>query len=265
MAMIALACLLASCGKRAFPNEGLTLGGVHYSYATLRDGLSAYGMYCRSCHGAVGDGRGTAGIGLRPAPSDLRRGFMEFASVRSGQLPTDDDIRRVIRHGLRGTAMLPSDLADEDLETIIAYVKSLSPRFRREPAGRPISIPPDPWRGRAQQAIARGERVYHSVARCWACHPAYESPAQLANELAVEIPGLRASLDESVVQIAADGSRLLPPDFAQAALKAGDAPSDVYRTIAAGLGGTAMPAWDGVLASSDLWALTYYVRGLRAH
>ena len=34
---------------------------------------------------------------------------------------------------------------------------------------------------------------------------------------------------------------------------------DLYRAIAAGLGGTAMPTWKGALPEDDLWALVHYV------
>lgn len=38
--------------------------------------------------------------------------------------------------------------------------------------------------------------------------------------------------------------------------------SDLYRVIAAGVGGAAMPEWKGALPEESLWALAYYVQSL---
>ena len=41
--------------------------------------------------------------------------------------------------------------------------------------------------------------------------------------------------------------KILPPDFTFNELRGGDALADIYRAIAAGIGGTAMPTWKNVL------------------
>jgi mono/diheme cytochrome c family protein len=53
-----------------------------------------------------------------------------------------------------------------------------------------------------------------------------------------------------------------PPDFTFHPLRSGSELPDLYRTIAAGIGGTAMPTWKGALDEQQLWALAYYVRSL---
>jgi mono/diheme cytochrome c family protein len=60
------------------------------------------------------------------------------------------------------------------------------------------------------------------------------------------------------------GVKILPPDFLFNPLRGGDDKQDVYRAIAAGIGGTAMPTWKNVLPEPDLWAMTHYVRSLLA-
>ena len=60
------------------------------------------------------------------------------------------------------------------------------------------------------------------------------------------------------------GVKILPPDFTFNELRGGDALADIYRAIAAGIGGTAMPTWKNVLPESDLWAMAHYVRSLVA-
>ncbi len=41
-----------------------------------------------------------------------------------------------------------------------------------------------------------------------------------------------------------------------------DQREDLYRVIAAGVGGAAMPTWKGALSEENLWALAYYVQSL---
>jgi cytochrome c553 len=67
---------------------------------------------------------------------------------------------------------------------------------------------------------------------------------------------------------------ILPPDFTRTPLRSGTELEDLYRTIAAGVGGTAMPSWKATAAytdpntgekweaDKDIWALSYYVRSL---
>ena len=38
--------------------------------------------------------------------------------------------------------------------------------------------------------------------------------------------------------------------------------TDLYRTIASGIGGANMPTWKGALKEDELWGLAYYVRSL---
>ncbi len=69
---------------------------------------------------------------------------------------------------------------------------------------------------------------------------------------------------------------LLPPDFVRTPLRSGDELEDLYRTIAAGVGGTAMPSWKATAAytdpttgehwdaDKDIWALAHYVKSLVA-
>ena len=74
----------------------------------------------------------------------------------------------------------------------------------------------------------------------------------------------RADLYDAVAKDSDYGVKILPPDFTFTPLRAGDALADIYRSIAAGIGGTAMPTWKNVLPESDLWAMAHYVRSLVA-
>jgi mono/diheme cytochrome c family protein len=266
----ALAALLVTACEgnlpRPFPAP-LTLGGVVVPAERLDAGERAYLRYCRNCHGMDGDGRGPMGVHLSPPPRDLRLGIIKFASVPAGELPTDEDLARVVRSGLRGTAMLAwYGVSDRELVDIIQYVKSYSPRWREERAGEPVAPSPDPWTGREQLAAARGRKVYHGLARCSACHPAYEGREEVlrdAAELGAPPPEPRPDPGTGLVQRSIDfGLDLRAPDFARDELRSvrtGKRLEDLYRVVAAGVGGTSMPAWKGALPEEDLWALAHYL------
>jgi mono/diheme cytochrome c family protein len=67
---------------------------------------------------------------------------------------------------------------------------------------------------------------------------------------------------------------ILPPDFTRQPLRSGDALEDLWRTIASGVGGTAMPSWKATApytdpttgehwdGDKDIWALSHYVKSL---
>jgi cytochrome c oxidase cbb3-type subunit 2 len=85
---------------------------------------------CAVCHGATGDGQGMAAHHFKSPPRDLTRGRFKFRSTASGQIPTDADLVRTIVRGVPSTGMVPQDhLSDDEVRAVVAFVKSLSPRF----------------------------------------------------------------------------------------------------------------------------------------
>jgi mono/diheme cytochrome c family protein len=249
--------------------EPVTLGGRAIAPAALEHGRELYTHYCRPCHGDAGDGKGISAAGLQTPPRDLRLGVYKFAAVAAGQLPRDADFVRTIQHGLGGTAMLAWDVPAAELDDLIQYMKSFAPRWRTESPGEAIVAAPDPWIAQEPEAIARGERVYHGLAQCAvACHPAYATKAEIysfTKELTrMEVREFRPDLYLAVAKDSDYGVKILPPDFTFNQLRGGDSPDDIYRAIAAGIGGTAMPTWKNVLPEADLWALAHYVRSLVA-
>lgn len=247
----------------------VTLGGRAIAPDALEHGREVYTHYCRPCHGDAGDGKGTSAAGLQTPPRDLRLGVYKFAAVPAGQLPRDADFVRTIRHGLHGTAMLAWDVPEAELDDLIQYIKYFAPRWRTESAGEAIVATPDPWGGREAEAEERGKRVYHGLAQCAvACHPAYVTKAEIyafSKELTgMEVRQFRPDLYFAVAKDSDYGLKILPPDFTFNELRGGDTPEDIYRAIAAGIGGTAMPTWKNVLPDTDLWAMAHYVRSLVA-
>jgi mono/diheme cytochrome c family protein len=268
--LVALALAGAACRHADEPprfHEPLKLGGQVVSVEALEHGRAVYTGYCRPCHGAQGDGKGPAAPGLQPPPRDLRLGVYKFGAVPAGQLPTDADFVRIIRGGLHGTAMQAWDVPVAELGDLIQYVKSFSPRWQKETAGEPVEATPDPWSGREAEGVERGKRVYHGLAQCAvACHPAYVTKAEIyafTKELtSMNVTDFRVDNYDPVAKDSDYGVKILPPDFTFSPLRAGDAVGDIYRTVASGIGGTAMPTWKGVLPDADLWAMAHYVRSL---
>jgi mono/diheme cytochrome c family protein len=249
--------------------SAVTLGGLSIAPVALEHGRDTYTHFCRPCHGDAGDGQGPAAGGLRPPPRDLRLGVYKFAAVPAGQLPHDADFVRTLRHGLHGTAMLSWDVPDAELGDLIQYMKVFSPRWRSEAPGEAIVASADPWQGREADGVDRGRRVYHGLAQCAvACHPAYVTKQEIydfTKELTkMEVREMRADLYFPVAKDSDYGTKILPPDFTFNELRGGDALADIYRAIAAGIGGTAMPTWKNVLPDPDLWAMAHYVRSLVA-
>ena len=271
LALLALALALAACrrptGSPPTFTAPLTLGGRSVPAAVLERGREIYTHFCRPCHGDAGDGKGVSAAGLRPPPRDLRLGVYKFAAVATGQLPNDADFARTLQSGLHGTAMLAWDVPPAQLDDLIQYVKVFAPRWRTETPGEPIVASPDPWTGRSSEAVARGLRVYHGMAQCAvACHPAYATRAEIfaaTKELTrIELREMRPDLYSAVAKDSDYGHKILPPDFTFDQMRSGETVGDIYRAIASGIGGTAMPTWKNVLPEPDLWAMAHYVRSL---
>jgi mono/diheme cytochrome c family protein len=273
-AATALALATAAC-QRNPPSAGVpldtsvTLGGKLVSAQQLRRGAAAYTNYCRACHGEGGHGDGLSARGLNPPPRDLRLGVYKFAAVAAGQLPNDEDFRRIITGGLHGTAMLAWDIPAAQLDDLIQFIKALSPRWQTELPGEPIVLSKDPWTDREAAAVDRGKRVYHGMAQCAvACHPAYATRKEIfeftAELTKMRVEEFRPDLYQPVPKPSDYGVAILPPDFTFQPLRSGEAVPEIARAIASGIGGTAMPTWKGVLPDSDLWAMAYYVQSLVA-
>jgi mono/diheme cytochrome c family protein len=70
---------------------------------------------------------------LSPCPRDFRRGIFKYTSTSDGAKPTSNDLGHTLRRGIPGTAM-PSfvQLADQDIDALVEYVKYLSIRGETE-------------------------------------------------------------------------------------------------------------------------------------
>ena len=192
-ALLTTSVALSACGGEKKFKGALLLGGQKATTEKLDQGYEVYVHYCRACHGDNGDGHGNSSTSLRPPPRDFRQGSFKFGSITGG-LPSDDDFKRIIRYGLKGTAMLPWDLNDDDLNAVIAYIKTFSPRWQppafkqgdsvfagTPPADGKAGLPPpkDTWTDESK-AVERGKYLYHVKASCGSCHPSYVTRSELS-------------------------------------------------------------------------------------
>ena len=224
----------------------------------LRHGEWVYRGLCIGCHGIDGDGNGAvwelADVyapehKLPRKPRDFTQAVFKLRSTPSGSFPTDVDLFRSISRGLVADYDMPSFkyLPERDRWAVIAYVKTLSPRWEEEAEWQedPITVaepplPDDPM-------LVAGKGVYERM-QCAECH------GPLGKGDGPSAPGLE---DDSGLQI-------VPRDFTDAAQFVGDSsPRGVYQTFTTGLDGTPMPSFADFLDEDQRWQLVWYVTSLR--
>lgn len=201
-------------------------------------GRQVYAANCAVCHGDRGDGRGHAAQHFRMAPRDFSEGRYKIRSTPSGQLPTDDDLRRTIVRGLPGTGMVPQDhLSKPEVEAVVAFIKSLSPKFGAATPPLPLAIPPAP--PSTPEAVGRGRKVYEK-AECHECH----------------------GRDGRGDGPSAKDLKVKPADLTRRPFKSGATPRDTFRTLITGFDGTPMPSYHLILDDAELWDLAYYLESI---
>jgi mono/diheme cytochrome c family protein len=264
--LVLAAGLLGACAPERWDPDALSRGSGSTSDEELALGKETYDTYCSGCHGLAGDGNGPAARHLDPKPRDLRVGILKFASVPSGQPPHDDDYLRVITHGLDGTAMPSFRLVpEEERRALVAYVRTFVTAPDPKGPGEPVVIGRDPYRTKPEKGVALGERLYHGLAECSSCHPAYatrEAILQFRRSFDMTSTEFRDNMYASEAKPSDWGAPITPPDFLYDRVKTGTDRENLTRVIAAGIGGTAMPNWSGSLDGKQLWALAYYVETL---
>ena len=224
----------------------------------LKHGEWVYRGLCIGCHGIHGDGNGAvwelADVyapehKLPRKPRDFTEAVFKLRSTPSGSFPTDVDLFRSISRGLVADHDMPSFkyLPERDRWAVIAYIKTLSPRWEEEAEWQedPITIAEPPLPDAAM--LVAGKGVYERM-QCAECH------GPLGKGDGPSAPGLE---DDS-------GLPIVPRDFTDAAQFVGDSnPKGVYQTFTTGLDGTPMPSFADFLGEDQRWQLVWYVTSLR--
>jgi len=137
---VLLGVLVAAATRKGSPYDQQTLAAQQrFQPAEIDAGGRLYTANCTGCHGPEGDGVG----GLNFSQGKFRRGA------------SDEDLIRIIVRGIPGTPMAPSGIADNQVATIVAYLRSMTAGNGDTAAG-----------GDA----ARGKALVEGKGQCLTCH-----------------------------------------------------------------------------------------------
>ncbi len=212
-------------------------------------GEAVYVKRCLQCHGEEGDGLGPAAERLNPPPRDFTLGLFKIVtSAFDADLPNDDDIFRMVRDGMPGTAMPGwSDiLSEQEMWDVIAYIK-LFAELEGEPDkqidyGTEIKSSPE--------SIEAGKKLFLADDRCSECH-------------GVDGKG------DAIKKLKNDnGERTWPRNLTKPwTFRASSAPKDIYSRISVGIPTTQMPSFADPkskkkLTTDERWHVANYVVSL---
>lgn len=212
-------------------------------------GKEIYDKRCTWCHGDEGDGKGAAKDHLNPPPRDFTSGNYKIRTSDFEDLtPNDDDIFRMIRDGMPGTAMPGwSDiLSEQDMWDLVAYVKKFA-SYEKPPAkqvdfGTQISS--------SAESIEKGKKLFEEGDRCVECH-GKSGKGSASKRLKGEA-----------------GERTWPRNLTKPWTYRGSAdPKDIFARISTGIAGTEMPSFADAkskkkLSVEERWHVANYVASL---
>ena len=211
----------------------------------IEEGKVLYRIHCRSCHGLEGRGNGPDAEKLDPKPSDFTKAEFRIRSTPWGELPSDEDLLRVITLGVPGTAMDPwGSLSEIERLQLVSYTKTLNPRFSIESPPKSVHIPEDlPV---TPESIAHGEELFNSM-KCFLCHGEEgRGDGPITKTLKYEWDFLFRA-------------RNLAKGWTY---KAGNLRKDIYRSISTGFYGTPMGSYAEYLTEEERWHLASYVNSI---
>jgi mono/diheme cytochrome c family protein len=212
---------------------------------------SDYRRYCAGCHGDYGDANGENAVWLDPKPRDFTTATFKCRSTPTGTLPTDQDLYDTIARGLTNSNMpIWNTFTKQQRADLVASIKIFSPRWEKEKAGTPISIPAEP--PVTIDSIAHGKALFTKL-ECWKCHgPHGEGDGPSA-----------ATLTDSKDQPIRPYNFALGKDDSR--FKCGSTNRDIYRIFMTGVDGTPMPSFADVIQPNDAWDLVHFLRTLQVH
>ncbi len=252
--------------RQRFSAQGVTSpGSTPDAFLT---GGELYAKYCSVCHGADGDGRGSAARYLNPKARNLRTGSFRLVSTEN-RLPSWADVEAVLEHGIPGTSMRSyRELSQECRAKLVQEVFRLRRQGLREEVLRSLREEwPDvePCAEDVEQLVDAQLAAGPIVAV-----PTFSSPSPEQLALGREVfltftcntcHGDNATGDTDVRLVDEDGVPTRPRNLVAGELKGGREPASVYRRILLGIPGTPMPACR-VLTETQRINLVHYCLSL---
>jgi putative heme-binding domain-containing protein len=203
--MKGLACSFAAAAALA----AVVSAQHNFTPAEVESGGRLYQSTCAGCHGTAGD---------QIAGTALRSGKFRRAT-------TDDDIARIVRTGIPGTAMAGQSVSETEAQMIVAWLRG----------GATASAASTSSPSRLAGDAARGRTIFAGKGNCTTCH----GPGGVGGRRA---PGL---LDVGVIR--------RPPQLEQALLDPAAEIHTDYRSITATLrDGTTVT---GRLMNQNTWSI----------
>jgi len=212
-------------------------------------GEAVYAKRCLQCHGEDGDGLGPAAERLNPPPRDFTFGLYKFkTSAFDDDLPNDEDLLRMIRDGMPGTAMpgWADILSGQDMLDVLAYIKIFA-----ELEGEPeIQVDFGEQIASSPESIAKGVELFHASDRCSECHGA-EGKGDAVKKLKDD-----------------NGDRTWPRNLTKPwTFRASNDPRDIFARISVGIPTTQMPSFADPKSKKKLgieerWHVANYVASL---
>jgi mono/diheme cytochrome c family protein len=209
-------------------------------------GKQLYFRYCWGCHGYRGDGNGENGPYLNILPRNFMAATFKCRSTPTGTLPTDQDLYNSLVRGFNNSNM-PSwiTLTDQNRADLVAFIKTLSPRWKTEKAGDVIPVPPEPKL--TLESIKHGQELFQKL-ECWKCH---------GQEGRGDGPSASTLTDSN-------DQPIRPYNFAAGSrFKCGSTNQDLYKIFLSGVDGTPMPSFADVVKPDEAWDLVHFLRTLQ--
>ena len=222
-------------------------------------GWALYDRFCLACHGVRGDGVAPATPWLDPLPRDFTAGWFKWGGTADAHAPVPSALADTIRWGVPGTAMhgFGASLTDAQIDQLVDVVRA----FARPADGAADEMAPV---ARASYAVHillgaekraqldRGRALWSSLG-CPACHGAAgagdgPSAATLKNASGALHPPYDLTA--------------FPVRRPRAGADLDDREAAILDAIVHGVGGTAMPGFDGAAPLPDLMALAAYVASI---
>ena len=135
----------------------------------LEEGKSLYIQRCFQCHGLEGKGDGPAAAYLPRRPRDFTTGLFKLkTSPPDTMLARDEDIFMAIADGLLANGMpkWKGTLTDDEIRSLVVYVKSFSDMFKGEQNPPRLKAPSNP---RSEKTEKWGRKGYYEL-KCSECH-----------------------------------------------------------------------------------------------